>query len=357
MARPVRRRDRASCRRPSVVGVLGRCRLGRAARARGRRRARAGRGARRPRAAAGERATTPTPSPRWRAGSAPGSVACRVDVAPGSQPRGPRARRALRGAGAARARSVPTVVLVGAHRRRPGRDRAAQRAARRGRRRPRRHGRRGAARRAPAARRCGAPTSARCAPRSGSPVVDDPMNDDRAFRRVADPPRRAPVCSSGSPTVTSSRCSHRQADILRAESEYLDELAARCVAGDGDPPSTRARSSRCRAGAGAPGACGAGWARRRRRSRRSSGCSPSRAGDARATELAGGRVVRRTGRTARPDRRLASPVVDGERDRAHRRQRGRAAGPHPRARARRSPPTTPADRRCSSACSRARSCS
>ena len=91
-----------------------------------------------------------------------------VAVDAGPEPRSPRATRGTPRWRRRASSSAPTCVLVGAHRRRPGRDRAAQRAARRGARRARGHGAAARHARAPAARRSGAPTRARCAPRSGS---------------------------------------------------------------------------------------------------------------------------------------------------------------------------------------------
>jgi tRNA(Ile)-lysidine synthase len=72
----------------------------------------------------------------------------------------------------------------------------------------------------------------------GLSVLTDPMNDDRAFRRVAIRHDVLPMLSALAerdlvPVLA------RQADILRSESEYLDALATRAWP-DADPPSARA---------------------------------------------------------------------------------------------------------------------
>jgi len=123
----------------------------------------------------------------------------------------------------------------------------------------------------------------------GLPVLDDPMNADPAFRRVAVRTSVLPLLSevAGRDLVPVLA---RQADVLRDESEFLDALAAAWPGPDG--PSAAAL-------AGMPPVL----ARRAVRAFLGSP-PPSRAevervldvagGRARATELAGGRVVRRT---------------------------------------------------------------
>ena len=118
------------------------------------------------------------------------------------------------------------------------------------------------------------------------------MNDDRAFRRVAIRHDVLPLLDARSAERDLVPVLARQADILRSESEYLDELAARGVARATTghrrarslalpvPLARRARPAVARRAAAVVG-----------RGRRA--CSRSRAGDARATELAGGRAVRR----------------------------------------------------------------
>jgi tRNA(Ile)-lysidine synthase len=125
----------------------------------------------------------------------------------------------------------------------------------------------------------------------GVTVFDDPMNHDRAFRRVAIRRDVLPLLSSLAerdlvPVLA------RQAEILRSDSEYLDELATRAwPAADG---------ARARALAALPKPLA------RRAVRRWVGAPPPSMaevdrvlavahGDARATELAGGRAVRRSG--------------------------------------------------------------
>ena len=81
------------------------------------------------------------------------------------------------------------------------------------------------------------------------PVLDDPMNHDAEFRRVAIRHDVLPMLSSLAardlvPVLA------RQADILRAESEFLDALAVAAWPDD-DPPSA-GRARRAPRGAGAP---------------------------------------------------------------------------------------------------------
>jgi tRNA(Ile)-lysidine synthase len=124
----------------------------------------------------------------------------------------------------------------------------------------------------------------------GLAVLDDPMNDDRAFRRVAIRHDVLPYLSALAerdlvPVLA------RQAAILRSDSEYLDELAARAWPDDGGPrvgpllalPLPLARRA-LRQWLGAPPPSLAEIERVFAVAR----------GDARATELAGGRAVRRS---------------------------------------------------------------
>jgi len=134
-----------------------------------------------------------------------------------------------------------------------------------------------------------ADTRALCAA-LGLRVVDDPMNDDRAFRRVAIRHDVLPYLSALAerdlvPVLA------RQAEILRSDSEFLDELAARAWPGDDDPhaaslaalPAPLARRA-VRQWLGAPPPSMAEVER----------VLAVATGAARATELAGGRVVRRS---------------------------------------------------------------
>jgi tRNA(Ile)-lysidine synthase len=128
-------------------------------------------------------------------------------------------------------------------------------------------------------------------------VLVDPMNDDRAFRRVAIRHDVLPLLSSLAerdlvPVLA------RQAAILRSDSEYLDELAANMWPGvDG---------ARAAALAALPEPLA------RRAVRRWLGAPPPSmaevervlavaAGDARSTQLAGGRAVRRSAGVLRFD--------------------------------------------------------
>src|SRR4029077_8532404 len=75
----------------------------------------------------------------------------------------------------------------------------------------------------------------------GLAVFDDPMNDDRAFRRVAIRHDVLPYLSALAerdlvPVLA------RQAAILRSDSEFLDDLAARAWPGDGAHGEARAAS-------------------------------------------------------------------------------------------------------------------
>jgi tRNA(Ile)-lysidine synthase len=121
-------------------------------------------------------------------------------------------------------------------------------------------------------------------------VIDDPMNDDRSFRRVAIRHDVLPYLSALAerdlvPVLA------RQAEILRSDSEYLDALAVRAWPGDDEPraasltalPAPLARRA-LRQWLGAPPPSMAEIER----------VLAVAAGDARATELAGGRAVRRS---------------------------------------------------------------
>ena len=123
----------------------------------------------------------------------------------------------------------------------------------------------------------------------GLSVLTDPMNDDRAFRRVAIRHDVLPMLSALAerdlvPVLA------RQADILRSESEYLDALATRAWP-DADPPSARALAElplplarrAVRQWVGAPPPSSLEVER----------VLAVAAGDVRGTELAGGRAVRR----------------------------------------------------------------
>jgi tRNA(Ile)-lysidine synthase len=124
----------------------------------------------------------------------------------------------------------------------------------------------------------------------GLAVFDDPMNDDRAFRRVAIRHDVLPYLSALAerdlvPVLA------RQAEILRSDSEFLDELAARAWPGADGPraaslvalPLPLARRA-LRQWLGAPPPSMAEVER----------VLAVAAGDARATELAGGRAVHRS---------------------------------------------------------------
>jgi tRNA(Ile)-lysidine synthase len=124
----------------------------------------------------------------------------------------------------------------------------------------------------------------------GVRVVCDPMNDDETFRRVAVRRRVLPLLEgvAGRDVVPVLA---RQAEILGAESDFLDELARAAWPGDG-PPSARALTElpavlarrAVRVWLGSPPPSAAEVAR----------VLDVAAGRSRATELAGGRTVRRT---------------------------------------------------------------
>jgi tRNA(Ile)-lysidine synthase len=132
-------------------------------------------------------------------------------------------------------------------------------------------------------------TRALCAA-MGLAIVDDPMNHDRAFRRVAIRHDVLPYLSALAerdlvPVLA------RQAEILRSDSELLDALAVRAWPADDGPraatlvalPAALARRA-LRQWLGAPPPSSAEIER----------VLAVAAGRARATELAGGRVVRRS---------------------------------------------------------------
>jgi tRNA(Ile)-lysidine synthase len=124
----------------------------------------------------------------------------------------------------------------------------------------------------------------------GLPVLDDPMNHDRAFRRVAIRRDVLPLLETVAardlvPVLA------RQAEILRAESEYLDQLAVAAWP-DAEAPSAAALVAlpvvlarrAVRRWLGPPPPSSAEVERVLRVA----------AGDARAAQLAGGRMVRRS---------------------------------------------------------------
>lgn len=127
--------------------------------------------------------------------------------------------------------------------------------------------------------------------RLGLPVLDDPMNHDRSFRRVAVRHEVMPLLERVAGRDLTPVLA-RQARILREESEFLDELAAAAWPGpDGRPdvaslralPPVLARRA-LRTWLGAPPPSAEEVAR----------VLAVADGKARATELAGGRAVHRT---------------------------------------------------------------
>ena len=225
----------------------------------------------------------------------PASAWSRVDIDAGRQPRSARARRAVRRArSGSRAEVGAAAILVGAHARRPGRDRAAAAAAgQRARPGSRAWPPRARLAAAAAARVPPAPTRARSARALRLAPVHDPMNDDAA------PPARV-VAARGDPAARARR---------RPRSRRGARPAGRGAARRRRAASTRSRralrrrpatpldaAASPRAGRARP-AGGAAVARRaaavardgRRRARR------SRAASARAVELPGGERVERVG--------------------------------------------------------------
>ena len=266
---------------PGTAGHLRgvrRRRLARAARAGGRGRLRGHRRPRRPRPAARFR-----PRGRRRRGGRR-ALGRRVPRRHASRwPTGPTSRRGL---AAARYAALPPDVLTGPHGRRPGRDRAPQPPARRGPRRARRAStRRGARCRALRRRE----THKLCADLGLQPV-HDPSNDDPRFRRNRVRHELLPLLDAIAERDVAAVLA-RQADLLRADADLLDELS-RAV----DPTDARALAA-----APAPLAARAvrRWLRERARSSTrptpppSSGSSASPAARRSACEVGGGRAVRR----------------------------------------------------------------
>ncbi len=162
-----------------------------------------------------------------------------------------------------------------AHRRRPGRDRAPQRAC--------------AAPRPPASRgwphvatassarcsACGGLTPASSVSALGLAVFDDPMNDDRAFRRVAIRHDVLPLLESIAERDLGPGARPAGRRVLRSGVAIPRRTGGVGVARRGGAPVGALRALppvRWPAGR-----CASGWARRRRRWRRSTGCSRSRA--------------------------------------------------------------------------------
>jgi tRNA(Ile)-lysidine synthase len=125
----------------------------------------------------------------------------------------------------------------------------------------------------------------------GLTAFDDPMNDDMTFRRVAVRRQILPLLTdvAGRDLVPLLA---RQADVLRAESEFLDELAGAAWPGpDGTsvralralPPVLAQRAVRCWLGPPPPSHAEVGRVLAVARS------------EVRSTQLAGGRVVHRAG--------------------------------------------------------------
>ena len=136
-----------------------------------------------------------------------------------------------------------------------------------------------------------AETSRVCAALGVTPIAD-PMNDDPAFRRVQIRHEVIPALerAAGRDLVPVLA---RQADVLRAESEFLDDLARTAWPGSSGDTSTAAlmslptvlarRAVRCWLGTPPPGLDEVDRV------------LTVAQGDARATELRGGRTVRRSG--------------------------------------------------------------
>ena len=135
-----------------------------------------------------------------------------------------------------------------------------------------------------------AETLASCAETLGLAVLHDPMNDDEAFRRIAVRRTVLPMLEgvAGRDLVPVLA---RQAEVLRAESDFLDELArAAWPGGDGAsagalaalPPVLARRAVRLWLGPPPPSLAEV------------TRVLQVAVGEHRATELAGGRTVRRT---------------------------------------------------------------
>ena len=189
-----------------------------------------------------------------------------------------------------------------------------------------------------------------------STSLDDPMNDDRAFRRVVRPARGAADARRRWPRATSSRCS-RARPTSSVQSPSTSTSSRRAAWPDAEPAVGARRSPRC----SAPLA--------RRAVRRWLGAPPPStaevervlavaAGERRArpsspavarVRRAGGRLPLDAASFTCPWTRTRSARIVVSEDELQARIRELGQGDHRRLRR--------ADRRCSSACSRARSCS
>jgi tRNA(Ile)-lysidine synthase len=163
-----------------------------------------------------------------------------------------------------------------------------------------------------------------CCAALGLEPVRDPTNDDRAYRRAWIRHEVLPLLASGAardlvPVLT------RQADVLRDESEYLDALARAAWPPDDHhapaevldrlPRPLARRAVRCWLGTPPPSL------------NEVERVLAVARGDARATELAGGRRVRRSrGELIVDDRRGDTGRDDGGRDDAGRGDAGRDDG-------------------------------
>ena len=252
----LRRRDR---------GVFGRRRLGRAARARGRRRARAGRGARRSRPAPGERARG-----RRHVADVADGLGARFRRACGRgrsrvQPRGAAPATRATPRSKPRASSTARRRARRAHRRRPGRDGAAQRAARRGRQRSRRDGRPAGPRWSVRCSGCGGTRRSRSVPRSDLTVL---ARSDERRPSVPSGRRSAARCCPCSNGLAESRPRPRAGAAGRAAARRLRVPRRARARQHGRAPTARPR--RALVALPAPswraGRCGAGSGLRRPRS-------------------------------------------------------------------------------------------
>ena len=274
----------------------------------------------------------------------PGRAASVVEPGPNLEARARAAR--LRGAAARRAHRP--------HRRRPGRDRAAQPAA----------GRRGstawpacAADRAARCSACAGPRPRPCARRSGSSPVDDPSNPTRASVATGSATSCC-RCSTTSPSATSCR-SWPARPPAAATTPTCSPRSP--------PPRPDRRLARCRGSRRRwPGAAVRAWLRRR------AGRAPARRGRPCERVLDGGRGRRRSAtevgrgrlrvgadgrracasnrpRSVRPHERAPDAAeADPEPRSGSSCRTEQISSPGGRAGRRRSPPTTPAARRCSS---------